>query len=726
MYTLGYNAPTTPAYADTASMTSPLGHVAIRFNDDATNMNWLRDDHPYAAVSALGGIASEVTMERNGDLIRTTVTLTNTTDKTVFTTVGDIGITLPLEDRYYDESGEYSIDQHCNTHLFCGGTSSWVLALRMSGRAPHLGLVLTEGALANYSTSRDFAHYSNDRGCFVLHPEAMEFAAGQSHRISWTIFPCQDREDFFAQTAQLNPRFIRATWDHTVTFPGRTVTLTIAPAFEAARVTVNGQEAVRQPDGRYRFEYTPDAEAAHTADWLSDRIGEHVFTIEATALADEADDPNDVDAEAPRYTARTRVFVSESVEQVLADRARFIIERQQYRGTDPHLKGAYLAYDNEEERQYYYARSSESGMINDYNAGRERAGMANFLASYARALRDGVVAVPQGLAGGAQGLIDRISESLADYRAFVARELVDPTTGYVYNDSPRDDSYKRLYNAPWYATFFDELYKFTGDSRDLDMALAIVRNFYEHDSWRFYTIEMPILAVTGDLKAAGRDADYADVKAMFLRHARTLAQLGLHYPKHEVNYEQSIVAPAASVIAQAALLGEDKDLAAAALQQAQVLDQFQGCQPDAHLGEVSIRHWDGFWFGKRKQYGDTLPHYWSGLTGNVFDLIADLVDRGLLDAGSVVGDSVAVAGNTGVAAGSADSAESAADTLRRRALASRYANLQLFFPGGRASAAFLFPYSVNGERAHFADPMANDQDWALYFILRSRLAGRQG
>ena len=41
----------------------------------------------------------------------------------------------------------------------------------------------------------------------------------------------------------------------------------------------------------------------------------------------------------------------------------------------------------------------------------------------------------------------------------------------------------------------------------------------------------------------------------------------------------------------------------------------RGIEPDYHLNQVAIRHWDGYWFGKRKLLGDTFPHYWSSLSG---------------------------------------------------------------------------------------------------------------
>ncbi|KFI52668.1 hypothetical protein [Bifidobacterium biavatii] len=753
MYALGNNAPVAPAYADTTSMRSELGRIEIRFGNDPSNMNWLRPDHPYAAVSAPDGIESSVHMLRGGDSIVTTVTLGNATGKTICAAVGDIGITLPLEDRYYDDTDDYSIERHCNAHLFCGGTCSWALALRMSGKAPHLGLVLTEGALAAYSVSRDFAQYSNDRGCFVLHPEAMEFAPGQTRTISWVIFPCDSREDFFAQAAERS-RFIDARWDRTVVFPGETTTLRICPSFDvndaygasgtgdpdgaddsadertdvaqdgardrvhdradSSAVTVNGRPARPLSDGTYAFDYTPVYADVFTHDTYNDRIGEHVFTVEAGGR-----------------TVHTRVFVSAPMGELLAERVRFIVRNQQYRGDDPHLKGAYLAYDNEDQRQYYYVGDDDGKVINDYNAGRERVCMALLINAYLRALDRGVWSNESGdsLAdvahllfsdGDALSLRDELAASLAEYRAFMERELVDTVTGEVFNDSPRDNSYRRLYNAPWFAELYVEFWKSDGDVENLRIAARILKWFYAGGGSQFYPLELPVLALGRALRETGETALYAEMRELFLTHARTLAGLGLYYPKHEVNYEQSIVAPAASVILQTAVLTGDHDLLRAGFEQLRVLDQFNGCQPDAHLNEVAIRHWDGFWFGKRKQYGDTFPHYWSGLTADVFELVGDL----LVDGDGDGDDDIAAAGKfvrEHLLTLLASQPGGFPTEYHRRAAASRRALLQLFFPDGTASCAYVFPFSVNGERTHFADPMANDQDWALYFIVRRLL-----
>ena len=120
-----------------------------------------------------------------------------------------------------------------------------------------------------------------------------------------------------------------------------------------------------------------------------------------------------------------------------------------------------------------------------------------------------------------------------------------------------------------------------------------------------------------------------------------------------------------------------------------VLEAFEGRQPDHHLNGIAIRHWDGFWFGRRRLWGDTFPHYWSSTSGMVYHLYAK-------------------------ATGDRDYSRRAQNTLRN--------NLSLFTPAGRASCAYLYPDSINGEPGRLADELANDQDWALVYNL---LAERQ-
>ncbi|HET6985157.1 MAG TPA: hypothetical protein VFI00_01030, partial [Kribbella sp.] len=46
------------------------------------------------------------------------------------------------------------------------------------------------------------------------------------------------------------------------------------------------------------------------------------------------------------------------------------------------------------------------------------------------------------------------------------------------------------------------------------------------------------------------------------------------------------------------------------------------------------------------------------------------------------------------------------------------ANLVSFGADGSATCAFVYPSCVNGQPAQVADPLANDQDWALVYAIR--------
>lgn len=98
------------------------------------------------------------------------------------------------------------------------------------------------------------------------------------------------------------------------------------------------------------------------------------------------------------------------------------------------------------------------------------------------------------------------------------------------------------------------------------------------------------------MEKAGEQKDLKTVKDLFRCHADQLIEIGTAYPASEVNYEQSIVQPAAEVILQVyEVTGEEKYLRGAE-QQIAVLELFDGQQPDYHLHETAIRHWDGYWF----------------------------------------------------------------------------------------------------------------------------------
>lgn len=601
----------------------------IVFAEDPYQMNWLRPDFEYAGLIHPQELSARAVHYQDGNLLKTEITFKNVTEAPVLTSVMSIGIRFPLQDRY--EDSDTCMKYRCHAHLFCGGNVSYIMALRMGGEAPHLGMVLTEGSFSAYSVERDTTRRSNDRGCFILHPAPAELVPGEELRFCWTVFPHGGKEDFYEKAAGFGP-FVRAEAKKYVLFPGETTTIRILPNFPVRSITAGGAD-YPVSDGYAELTFT------------ADHCGEVRIPISAGNVK-----------------TWIRLMVQEQPETLALKRCRFIAEHQQYTGKCPTLKGAYLAYDNEEEHVIYLK-------TNDYNAGRERVGMGLLIASYLQKNED-----PQ------------LRKSLDEYARFVCRELVDTDTGEVYNDTGRDSSYKRLYNMPWYATLFTEFYRLYKDALWLHRACRIIRNFYSQGGSSFYAIELPALSLCSELKQAGCEEEYLEMKQLFAGHANRIAEIGHHYPPSEVNYEQSIVAPAANILLQAYLLTREEKYLEEGKKQLAVLELFNGQQPDYHLYESAVRHWDGYWFGKRKLYGDTFPHYWSALTGIVYGLYA-----------SATGDK----------------------RYEEKAEASLRGVLSLIFPNGRGSCAYVYPYSVNGTEAGFYDPYANDQDWALYFTLRA-------
>lgn len=605
-----------------------VGNVKeIVFSKDPKQMNWLREDFPYAEVKCPPEFSAEVQNEKDGDVLTTKIVVSYNGAHPYFTNAGSIEVSFPLQDRYTDSVT--CRDYRCHAHVFCGENTSYIMALRMGGAAPHLGMVLTKGSLSAYSIERDLKLQSNDRGCFWLHPSAQEFAPGDTMKLEWKVFPHRGREDF-REKLRAFPRVILVDAEQYVIYPGETSKVTIEPTFPAEKVTINGASLEKTENSVYEYLFE------------NEKTGEYVLSI----CADEV-------------KTTCRLLVQERPETLAAKRCAFIVDHQQYHGKIKELQGAYLPYDNEEK---ILVCTSE----NDFNAGRERTGMGVLIA---RALQQNLLKDRE-----------KAEQSLREYHAFYLRELVNASTGLVCNCSGKDNSYFRLYNYPWAVTFFLECWKLWGEKEDLKTAVHITEKFYEQDGFRFYPIEMPIVMLCHELEKAGEQKDLKTVRDLFRCHADQLIEIGTAYPASEVNYEQSIVQPAAEVILQVyEVTGEEKYLRGAE-QQIAVLELFDGQQPDYHLHETAIRHWDGYWFGKRRVFGDTFPHYWSAENGRTFKRYARLT------------------GN---------------EEYNIRGEHSLRGVLSMFFEDGTATCAYLYPYSVNGQKTDFADPYANDQDWGL-------------
>ncbi|WP_042457205.1 hypothetical protein [Neobacillus dielmonensis] len=605
----------------------------LSHKDDPHQMNWVEGTQYWGTVKAPEGIAIKVsrTITERATL-REVYEFTNHTGFDIFSKVGDTSIYTTFNDDY--ESAEICTVKKCHAHIWCGGEVSYVMGLRMGGEGPHLGLILTKGSITSYSVERNLSLISNDRGDFLLHIAPFDLAPGETYRLEWELFWHEGKQDFYKKL-QTYPTYIQIQAEQYTVFEKEEVQLEIIfhpglgnPVIHVLR------------EGR-PIHYLKENNSIIVKEGNL-VAGEYVYSISIGGV-----------------TTETKILVLPDIKKLTASRCKFIVNNQQYHKPGSPLDGAYLIYDNEEHRSYYSHR-------NDHNGGRERVGMGVLLARFLRENEN-----------------EQMEKSLKKYINYIRRELYDEETGVVFNDIHRNNDWHRLYNYSWFAVLFKELYLTWKNKGFLQDMSKILLAYYRHGGNNFYPIELQMFEILQLLEEAGLTKEKKEIFNHFEEHIQTIIGYGIDYPKSEVNFEQSIVAPAAFLLLEMYKLTDNPRYLEEARKHVKLLDLFNGLQPDYHLFENAIRHWDGYWFGKNKLYGDTFPHYWSALTGRVFQNLAE-VTKDL--------------------------------EYAKKAESSFRGVLNLFSPDGSASCAKLTPFTVNGVKAGFYDPWANDQDWGLYFM----------
>ncbi len=342
-------------------------------------------------------------------------------------------------------------------------------------------------------------------------------------------------------------------------------------------------------------------------------------------------------------------------------RLRFVLDHQRALERGDVRRAAFVPYDNES------GLTVLPGAWTDWSDVRERVGTA-LLLQEARTRGWGVAV--------------ELADVITDYERFVV-DYVVAADGTVRGDNGRVAE-PRLYNFPWFA-------RFLLDQGDVDRALMIMDRYYELGGDHFLAFELG--SVVRDLADELRRRDRADDGARLVRtlldQAGNFLAYGEDLPEHEVNYEQSMVAPLLELLLAAYQVDPERVPIAELDRRLGWLRAFAADQPDVRLRHVPIRHWDGYWFGGLRMWGDVFPHYWSILSAGVYlDWPEELADPSRLAGLRTAGEAI----------------------LR--------ANLASFHADGSATCAFLYPSCVNGRAAYREDPLANDQDWALVYAMR--------
>lgn len=542
----------------------------------------------------------------------------------------DVFIYTPFNDEY--PNAETSITNRCNTHLWAGGDASYVNAMRMGGAAPHLGMVVTEGHVLGYDITAKVT--SNERGIINLNFRAMDIPVGAQKQIEWKLFFHEGWTDFYSKALALG--WVKATAKHYTLEHGEQAEI----QFEGENLT----KATFTIDGKPVTAKKSKKGWKVTTDTLS--IGEHQVAIHwGEGKSTWAD-----------------VIVKSPFLALAKTRMDFILDHQTDVDKESETYRAFMVYDNEDDQIVY---SQQSKKYTNIDEGAERNGMGIAMAQLARLTGE-----------------ERYTQAARDYADYVHEKLQaeDYTT---YSDT-RHTTYVRGYNFIFVSNVFLETYQTTKDEKYLDWAYNTLVAFHKRFPG-FYAIDVPCESILAVLKESGRTEQYNRMLGYNRTLADTYLKNGLHVPEHEVNYEQTIIAPAVAYLCEFYLVTKEEKYLEGAKLMLPALNSFNGFQPNFHLNDIAIRHWDGYWFGKTETWGDVFPHYWSAFTGNAFWRYAE-------------------------ATGDQTYATRAQDVVRN--------NLCQFFEDGRASCAYIFPDAVNGEEAEFYDPYANDQDYAMVYFLR--------
>ncbi|MDR1121068.1 MAG: hypothetical protein LBM08_09130 [Dysgonamonadaceae bacterium] len=607
-----------------------LGNFQLRLtNDELRDYKWETPEQSNAngthVVYRAGDIQISVKRYyKRTDLIEE-YTFKNTGNKTL--ELVDMGINTPFNDNYPD--AKTCMLARCNAHIWAGGLSAYVNAMRMGGQAPHLGLVLTQGAIKSYEIAERDIKKPNFRGVIMLNPENITLKPKESYTLAWRIFAHTGWDDFNAKLLKFGGVIAKA--DKYVYQKGEKAVLTFLSNtnLKNPKLFQNGKE----------IPFSTSVEILEGENLIELAYGNGKRTqIEALGVS--------------------------SYEHLIRKRAEFILANQQMKDTADARFGAFMVYDNETGN--IFLNDSPSVSPSDRDEGRERVGMGNFLALYYLQHPD-----------------ENIKKSLVEYADFLRNKLQDSDCK-TYSRVDKK-SRNRAYNYPWVASFYLRMFQVTGEKQYLQHAYGTLRAMYRQFKHGFYAINIPIELSQKLLRENAMTSQADTLLADFKTMGDTFVQNGTNYPRHEVNYEQSIVAPSVIALLELYRVTGEKRYLESAEMQLPVLEAFSGQQPSYHLNGIAIRHWDGYWFGKRESWGDTFPHYWSTLDAIAFDLYAKV-------------------------AGKKEYEERAKNNLRN--------NLCLFTEDGRGSCAYIYPYKVNGKRAQFYDPYANDQDWALYFYLQ--------
>lgn len=255
----------------------------------------------------------------------------NATADDVFFSRGAAGIYVTLNDSY--EAASVCMKRHCTAHVWCGGETSYINAVKMGEYPRSLALILTEGAIDSYGVERDLSQISNDRGDFILYLPPFHLKKGESTAIAFEMrFYPYGNDSFKALLSEKNVPVVEAEnytliqgekIEFTVNRPDAKVRLLSFAAsqnFGGAQCAPGGTRGAQtaatnaeKNTGTPKSLHTESKNGKTYVTYVPEAAGEYVFAIEAAGKR-----------------AKAEFFVQIPLDRLIENRVKFIIENQQF------------------------------------------------------------------------------------------------------------------------------------------------------------------------------------------------------------------------------------------------------------------------------------------------------------------------------------------------------------------------------------------------------------
>ena len=537
--------------------------------------------------------------------------------------LSEIDINTCFNDNY-PKNGQEMLTRRCHAHVWTGGNAGYLSAMRINGASPHVGLMVTDGFLSAYELKERHSRkgFSNTRGIICLSPEDATLAPGAETSIAWRVFSHEGWDDFYSKLIAKGGVQVRAS-----RYAAR-----VGEEIEYEIVSSSGTERRR---------------------WRCTSAGRHRVEI----------------AYGNGKRTHAEFLGLPDIKRMLENRMRFIVSKQRVRDAGSPYEGALIPYDNDTERQYRNWELPKELRRVDTSEGGERHCMGIFLAMMAQ-----------------RGYREELMPVLESYYRFLRNRLQE--SDYSSFQEVERPSRKRSFNYPWIATFYLEMYSLTGDAKYVRDAYGTLKRLFTGGDIRLpdTLVDLPVKSLVSALRKCGmkdEERTMMDIyRSRFAKYAANASSLEIH----EVGIAPEQIAGILCQLLDMYELTGEEGYMQAVRRIAPATDAMLPHQPSANLNDMAMHHWDGYWFGKLRMWGDTCPQDWNGTLADFFRRWAE-----------VTGD----------------------EGYRRRADEIVRQLLMLFDEDGRGHCVFIYPDRVDGKPGKFRDPLANDQDWSLVFYMRN-------